>query len=158
MEKLWAPWRSRYIYLRRQKRCIFCVNRINTKRDKKRYILDRSAHSFSMLNLYPYNNGHAMVAPFRHVRDLEGLSDEELIDLVRMVKRTKAVLDKKLKPEGYNIGVNMGKVSGAGFDGHIHVHIVPRWLGDTNFMPIIANSKIVSDSLNALYGLLRVKL
>lgn len=157
MEKLWAPWRSKYIYLRGRRRCIFCIDRVKAKKDKARYILDRSLHSFAMLNLYPYNNGHAMVAPFRHVRNLEALSDEELMDLIRMVNRTKVILDKKLKPEGYNIGMNIGKVAGAGFGGHLHIHIVPRWSGDTNFMPIIGNSKIVSESLETLYGLLRKK-
>ena len=156
MERLWAPWRSKYIYLRRHKRCIFCGNRTK-KNVKTRYILDRSEYSFSMLNLYPYNNGHLMVAPFRHVKDLEDLSGEELLDLMKMVKSAKIILDKKLKPQGYNIGMNIGKVSGAGFVGHLHIHIVPRWLGDTNFMPVTADSKIVSDSIEALYKLLRRK-
>lgn len=156
MEKLWAPWRSRYIYLRRRTHCIFCGNRAE-KRDKERYVLDRSLYSFSILNLYPYNNGHVMVAPFRHVKNLEDLSDEELMDLLKMLKRAKILLNRKLKPQGYNIGMNIGKVSGAGFTGHLHIHIVPRWTGDTNFMPITANSKIVSDSLDRLYKLLRTK-
>lgn len=155
MEKLWAPWRSKYIYLKKKKRCIFCGNK--TKGIKKRYVLSRSDHSFSMLNLYPYNNGHVMVAPFRHVKSLEDLSGEELSDLMKLVVDVKEVLDKKLRPKGYNIGMNIGKISGAGFDGHLHIHIVPRWLGDTNFMPIVAGSKIISDSLEAMYRLLSKK-
>ena len=154
MEKLWAPWRSKYIYMRKHTRCIFCDNR-DKKNDKKRYIIARSRHSFSILNLYPYNNGHIMIAPFRHVRSLEYLSIEELTDLMELVKRTKLLLDSKLKPEGYNIGLNIGRVSGAGYDGHIHIHIVPRWSGDTNFMPILTDSKIVSESLDAVYKLLK---
>lgn len=154
MDHLWAPWRSKYIYLRRRKSCIFCGNRIKKKKGRS-YVLDRSKHSFSMLNLYPYNNGHVMVAPFRHVKDLRALSSEEQLDLIKMVNSTVAILDKKLKPHGYNIGMNVGKVSGAGFKGHLHIHIVPRWPGDTNYMPIIADTKIVSESLNALYKLLK---
>jgi len=153
MNKLWAPWRSKYIYLRKKKRCIFCGNRAGG--GKKRYVLDRSRHSFSMLNLYPYNNGHVMVAPHRHVKSLELLSAGELADLAGLVNRTKVLLDRKLKPHGYNIGLNLGRVSGAGFAGHVHVHVVPRWEGDTNFMPIVADAKIVSESLEAMYKLLK---
>jgi ATP adenylyltransferase len=92
-----------------------------------------------------------MVAPFRHVKSLELLTEEELLDLMTLVKNTKVLMDRKLKPHGYNIGLNVGKIGGAGYDGHMHVHIVPRWTGDTNFMPVVANTKIVSDSLKAMY-------
>lgn len=154
MDKLWAPWRSKYIYLRKQKGCIFCGNR--TSNDGKRYIIGRSAHSFAMLNLYPYNNGHVMVAPFRHVKSLELLSDAEIADMMKLINKVKIKIDKKLKPHGFNLGMNIGKVSGAGFAGHIHVHIVPRWLGDTNFMPMTADTKIVSESLEAMRKLLKI--
>lgn len=158
MDKLWAPWRSKYIYMRKHKKCIFCGNRTaNPPRDRRMYIIDRSEHSFAMLNIYPYNNGHVMVAPFKHVRSLEFLSNEELTDFILLVSREKKVLDKKLKAQGYNIGMNIGKMAGAGFDGHIHIHIVPRWRGDTNFMPIVSDSKIVSESLEAMYKLLKKK-
>lgn len=153
MDKLWAPWRSRYIYLRKQKGCIFCGNRSSD--DKKRYMVGRSDHSFAMLNLYPYNNGHVMVAPYRHVKSLELLSDVELSDLMKLVNKIKVALDKKLKPDGFNIGLNIGRVGGAGFAGHVHVHVVPRWLGDTNFMPITADTKVVSESLEAMRKLFR---
>lgn len=156
MEKLWAPWRSKYIYLRKRKRCIFCGNKTRSN-IKARYILTRTKYSFSMLNLYPYNNGHVMVAPFRHVKYLEDLSGAELADLMKLVKSTKITLDKKLKPHGYNIGMNLGKISGAGFEGHLHIHIVPRWSGDTNFMPVVADSKVVSESLDTLYKLLKTR-
>ena len=150
MDKLWAPWRSKYIYLRKKKACIFCNNRKSRDTDS-RFIVDRTEHSFAILNLYPYNNGHVMVAPFRHVRSLELLNDEELTDLMRLVNKTKRLLDRKMKPHGYNIGLNIGKVSGAGFDSHIHIHIVPRWNGDTNFMPVLADTKVVVESLKVLY-------
>ena len=108
-----------------------------------------------MLNLYPYNNGHVMVAPYRHVKSLELLSEAELTDMMRLVNRIKVTLDKKLKPDGYNIGMNIGKVAGAGFAGHIHIHVVPRWAGDTNFMPMISDTKIVSESLEAMRKVLK---
>lgn len=153
MDKLWAPWRSKYIYLRKNKRCIFCGNK--SSRSKTGHILRRSAYSFSMLNLFPYNNGHVMVAPYRHVKSLELLTDFELVDMMKLVNKTKADIDKKLKPHGYNIGINIGRVGGAGFAGHVHIHIVPRWNGDTNFMPISADTKVVSESLDAMHKLLK---
>ena len=155
MDKLWAPWRSKYIYLRKNKECIFCDK--PSKNDKARYVIDRSRHSFSILNKYPYNNGHIMVAPYRHVKSLELLTNEELLDLLKLVNRTKCLLDKKLKPNGYNMGFNIGKVGGAGFASHVHLHIVPRWVGDTNFMPLVANTKVVSEALGAVYAALRKK-
>ncbi|MDD5437007.1 MAG: HIT domain-containing protein [Candidatus Omnitrophica bacterium] len=153
MDKLWAPWRSKYIYLRTNKKCIFCGNK--DSKSKTKHILRRSKYSFSMLNLYPYNNGHVMVAPYRHVKLLELLSAAELADLMKLVIRTKTDLDKKLKPHGYNIGINIGRVAGAGFAGHLHIHVVPRWAGDVNFMPIIGSTKVVSESLEAMHKLLK---
>ncbi len=108
-----------------------------------------------MLNLYPYNNGHVMVAPYRHVKSLELLTSAELSDLMKLVNKTKMDMDKKLKPHGYNIGINIGKVAGAGFAGHCHIHVVPRWSGDCNFMPIIADTKVISESLEAMHKLLK---
>lgn len=108
-----------------------------------------------MLNLYPYNNGHVMVAPYRHVKSLEVLDEEEMADVMRLVNRTKVALDRKLRPDGYNIGLNVGRTGGAGFTGHVHIHIVPRWDGDTNFMPVAAGTKIVSESLDAMCKLLK---
>ncbi len=155
MDKLWAPWRSKYLYLRKNKKCIFCGNGKAGPRDKQRYIIERSRHAFSMLNLYPYNNGHIMIAPFKHVKDIALLSGNELLDIMTLVKRSMKTLDRRLKPQGFNIGMNIGKVSGAGFAGHIHFHIVPRWTGDTNFMPILANTKVVSESLDAMHKTLK---
>lgn len=149
MESLWAPWRSKYVYLRKNKKCIFC--------EPKDYVLEKTKYSFSILNIYPYNNGHVMAAPHRHVKTIENLSDKELKDLMDLVIKTKKTLDKKLKPHGYNIGFNIGKAAGAGFAGHIHIHIVPRWAGDTNFMLAVSGTKVVSDSLDAMYKLFRRK-
>ncbi|MDD3905088.1 MAG: HIT domain-containing protein [Candidatus Omnitrophica bacterium] len=153
MDKLWAPWRSKYIYLRKKKQCIFCGNK--GARPRSGYILKKTKHAFSMLNLFPYNNGHVMVAPYRHVKSLELLNESELMDLINLVNRTKTDIDKKLKPHGYNIGVNIGKIGGAGFAGHVHIHIVPRWTGDTNFMPVTANTKVISESLDVMHKLLK---
>ena len=156
MDRLWAPWRSKYIYLRKNKKCIFCGNRAGAN-DRKRYMIAKSRHSFAMLNIYPYNNGHVMVAPFRHVKSLEFLSKEELDDLMNLLIKVKKILDKKMKPHGYNIGMNMGRVAGAGFAGHVHMHIVPRWNGDMNFMPVLADTKVVPESLEVLYKILRAE-
>lgn len=155
MDKLWAPWRSRYIYKRSKSRsCIFC-NKANPERDFDNLIISRKTYSFSMLNIYPYNNGHIMVAPYRHLNDLSGLKEEELTDMMSHVLCSKRLLNKLLKPDGYNIGMNLGKVAGAGFEGHIHIHIVPRWLGDTNFMPVTSDTRVISESLKELYKRLK---
>jgi ATP adenylyltransferase len=108
-----------------------------------------------MLNLYPYNNGHVMVAPYRHLKSPELLSAAELADMMRLVNRIKVRMDRRLKPHGYNIGMNIGKTAGAGFAGHIHIHIVPRWTGDTNFMPAACGTKVISESLDAMLDLLK---
>lgn len=147
MNTLWAPWRSKYIYSRKKTGCIFCR--------PKEYVVAESKLSFAMLNIYPYNNGHVMVAPKRHVKSLEYLKPEELKDMMDLVVRAKKVLDKKIKPHGYNIGLNIGKAAGAGFAGHIHIHIVPRWAGDTNFMPAACGTKVIPESLDAMYKLFR---
>lgn len=142
---LWAPWRKKYVISHRHKKCIFCKT--------KEYVLDVTKHSFSILNIYPYNNGHVMVAPKRHVKSIEYLSQDEVCDLMNLVVKTKKTLDKTLKPHGYNIGFNIGKAGGAGFADHMHIHVVPRWEGDMNFMPVIADTKVVPDSLDAMYKL-----
>ncbi len=156
MDRLWAPWRSRYIDMKKSPGCIFCIGK-SRARDAKRYIIQRGALSFSMLNKYPYNNGHVMIAPYRHVGDIAGLSAKELFEMMEILIETKRALDVKLKPHGYNVGMNIGKIAGAGYDAHAHMHIVPRWTGDTNFMPVTAGSKVVSHSLESLYRLLTGK-
>ena len=146
MDKLWAPWRSKYIYLRKRSGCIFCLAK-KAKNLKKLYILERSAHSFSMLNLYPYNNGHVMVAPYRHVKSLELLSDEELLDMIKLINKAKVVIDKRLKPHGFNLGINLGRSAGAGIADHLHVHVVPRWDGDTSFMTVSGETRVLPEEL-----------
>lgn len=105
---------------------------------------------YSMLNLYPYNNGHLLIAPYRHLKNVTLLSAEESAELFGMLQRSLKKLDKVLKPHGYNVGFNIGRIAGAGYDKHVHLHIVPRWQGDTNFMPVVAQTKVVSESLARL--------
>jgi len=151
---LWAPWRNEYITLKKAKGCIFCIGKHDAKKDRARYVLRRSKYAFSMLNKYPYNNAHIMVAPYRHKASLASLRENELLDMMHLVKESIKTVNKKLKPHGYNIGVNMGRVAGAGFAGHVHIHIVPRWSGDTNFMPVTSGTKVVSSSLKEMWRLL----
>jgi ATP adenylyltransferase len=108
-----------------------------------------------MLNLYPYNNGHVIVAPSRHIRDFKALADREVADIFKSLRQVIYLLDKILKPQGYNLGMNIGKCSGAGIPNHLHLHIVPRWQADTNFMPVISNAKVISQSLDELYRTLK---
>ncbi|MDP2938880.1 MAG: HIT domain-containing protein [Candidatus Omnitrophota bacterium] len=148
-KRLWAPWRINYIQ-KKTSGCLFCkiAKSIN---DGKNFIIHRGEFSFSTLNIYPYNNGHIMFAPYRHVNDLRKLSEAEFLDLLGNINQMQSVLDKLIKPQGYNIGVNIGRAAGAGYPYHIHIHLVPRWVGDTNFMPITAKTKVISESLSELY-------
>lgn len=152
MDKLWAPWRVKYItkILKKQKGCLFC-RIFKEKKDRKNLILIRSAHAYAVLNIYPYNNGHLLIVSNRHVDDLGKLGKEEREDLFDLLETTQTLLDKVLTPAGYNIGINLGKAAGAGFPTHLHIHVVPRWQGDVNFMPVVAATKIISQSLNTLY-------
>ncbi|UCG35607.1 MAG: HIT domain-containing protein [Candidatus Omnitrophota bacterium] len=154
MNKLWAPWRIKYIVNIKTKGCALCAAQ-KKRNDKKTRIVVRSKHSFAILNTFPYNNGHLMIVPYRHVASLEKLSDAEILDMNKTLIKIKKALKKVLKPEGFNIGINIGKVAGAGIAQHIHIHVVPRWAGDTNFMPVLADTKIVSQSLEELYAKLK---
>ncbi|MBT9162772.1 MAG: AP-4-A phosphorylase [Dehalococcoidia bacterium] len=151
MEHLWAPWRMEYILEEKAERCIFC-EKPGQDTDGKNYIVRRGERNFSMLNIYPYNPGHLMVAPYRHVASLGELSDEELLEHFRLVDQSVAMLTGVLRPSGFNIGINLGKVAGAGVESHIHTHIVPRWEGDTNFMPVICDAKVVPEALADTYA------
>ena len=151
MDKLWAPWSNKFIIARKIKNCIFCVDK---KIGRKDFIIRKTAYSFAMLNIYPYNNGHIMTAPLRHVKDLKGLNDAELLDIIKLTRDMQVLLEKKLKPHGFNIGINTGRAGGAGYKDHLHIHIVPRWEGDNNFMPVIADTKVVPQALGELYKLL----
>jgi ATP adenylyltransferase len=150
LDKLWAPWRIKYVSGLKSKGCIFCKV-LKEKNDKKNFIVYRSKHSFAILNAFPYNNGHIMVVANRHVASLGKLTEKEILDINKVLLTMITKLEKILKPAGFNVGINLGKVSGAGIDKHLHVHLVPRWIGDTNFMPVLSNTKIISQSLTELY-------
>ena len=148
MDKLWAPWRIKYISSKiKTKGCIFCQSKKSQSND---YVVFKTKQSICLLNIYPYNNGHLLVSPLRHIADIELMHEEEILDMFKCLKRAKSLLRKVLKPQGYNIGFNLGRNAGAGITGHLHLHIVPRWVGDTNFMPVISDHKVISQSLKEL--------
>lgn len=149
MDRIWAPWRKKFLTHPLPKRCIFCrIPRSN--RDRENLVVCRGRSVFSMLNLYPYNNGHILISPYRHLAAVERMSEKEMAELFAVMKSTLKKLKKILKPQGFNIGFNVGRAAGAGFEGHVHLHIVPRWQGDTNFMPVLSGDKVISESLDAL--------
>ncbi|AMM54204.1 HIT family protein [Pyrococcus kukulkanii] len=150
MKILWAPWRIEYIRSPKYEGCIFC-DFPKENRDKERLILYRGKHAFIIMNNYPYNPGHVMVAPYRHVKSIEDLTDEEMLEIMKLAALVMKAIRKVMKPDGFNLGFNIGKVAGAGIDGHVHLHIVPRWNGDTNFMPVIADTKVIPESLEQAY-------
>ncbi len=151
MDRLWSPWRMEYIQKAGGKGCIFC-EKPRERRDKSNLILARSRYCFMMLNLYPYNSGHLMIAPYRHVGEIQRLSEAEALDMFRLLRAAVEALSKSYSPSGYNIGLNIGRASGAGIPGHLHLHIVPRWVGDTNFMPVTADTKVIPESLESSYN------
>jgi len=157
MRKIWAPWRVEYIRSEKSKECIFCQKPAENK-DVQNYILYRGKTSFVMLNNYPYNPGHLMVAPFRHLATLDDLTDEELFEHFDLVRRSARAIKDAYKPEGFNMGMNLGRVAGAGVEGHVHTHIVPRWNGDTNFMPVLSETKVLPEALASTYALLKKKI
>ncbi len=159
MKQLWAPWRLSYI-LDKVKReserdcgCFLCIDSDESK-DEDSFVLYRGEHCFAVMNIYPYNNGHLMVAPLRHVTALEEMNDGETYELFTLSKLCVTVMNKAISPNGFNIGMNVGKIAGAGEE-HIHLHIVPRWAGDTNFMPILADVKVVPVHIEETYAKLR---
>lgn len=156
LRRLWAPWRNAYHVKGKGRGCIFCAAaRLPARRQREHHVLARGKGVLAMLNLYPYNNGHFMVAPARHVGRLDALRSAEWLEMLRVSRRIMARVTKQLRPDGFNAGFNLGRVSGAGFPGHLHLHVVPRWNGDTNFMPVIGHAKVISQSLDAVHMLLK---
>ena len=154
MKRLWAPWRMEYILSdEKHKGCLFCdAIKQDKKNDKKNLILFRGRHCFVILNRYPYNSGHLMVLPYLHTPTFDGLSDEMLFDFIKTVEKSVGILKKVLNPEGFNMGLNFGKVAGAGMEQHMHIHIVPRWTGDTDSMPIISETRVMPEHLKKTYN------
>jgi ATP adenylyltransferase len=157
MEQLWAPWRMAYIKRAPspdEPGCFLC-SYASRRDDEATYVLSRSEHCFAVLNLYPYNPGHLMVAPYAHVPSIEDLDTSALTDLMTLSQRMLAALRATMQPDGFNMGINQGKVAGAGLAEHVHLHIVPRWNGDTNFMPVLGDVKVIPDLLANTYQQLR---
>jgi ATP adenylyltransferase len=150
MEALWAPWRMEFILGEKPEGCIFCTfpAEQGAEADRKNLILARSARSFVILNKFPYNNGHLMVIPRRHTADFASLDAAESEDLHALLRRAVEALGQAYRPEGLNIGMNLGKCAGAGIADHLHYHVVPRWNGDTNFMPILGSTKVMVEHLD----------
>jgi ATP adenylyltransferase len=149
MDKLWSPWRSQYIESIKIKDggCVLCTLSKDLVENLESLVVDKGIYTFTVLNLYPYNNGHLMIVPYKHTSELESLSPAENNEIMEKLQLAAKALKKVLSPEGFNIGANIGKVSGAGIDDHVHFHIVPRWNGDTNFMPVFGEVKVISQDL-----------
>jgi len=155
VKQLWAPWRMKYILSKdresRPEGCIFCVPEGEEAPNKARLILKVGRLSMVMMNRYPYNNGHLLVAPRRHVPDLAGLDREEMADLLDHVRLGVDVLARSSHPNGFNVGLNLGRVAGAGLEDHLHFHIVPRWSGDTNFITVLDDVRVVPEHIEAAF-------
>ncbi len=154
MKKLWAPWRAEYIRVacaEKQGHCLFCFLK-DSRSDLENLVLYRGKNGFIVMNRFPYNSGHLMVAPYRHTANLQDLKDDEARAIFALIQKCVAVLKKEYQPQGFNIGANLGAVAGAGVTGHIHFHIVPRWQGDTNFMPLLTETKVISEHLVSTYN------
>lgn len=151
MKRLFAPWRGEYIRGSiNESGCIFC-EKPKEQKDRENLILYRDKLVFVIMNKFPYNSGHIMVVPFKHTADMSELTDEEMVRLFRLTDYSIRILKKRLNAQGINVGMNLGRVAGAGVDQHLHIHIVPRYNGDTNFMPILAEIKVVSEHLERTY-------
>lgn len=154
-ERLWTPWRMEYILDNSKPGgCIFC-DKPGEEKDRENLILFRGEESFVIMNKYPYNNGHLMITPYAHERDVTRLEGEVMKEMMREMQRSISILKKVMNPDGFNVGMNMGKAAGAGIDDHLHLHIVPRWDGDTNFMPVLANARVMPEYLDETYMRLR---
>ncbi len=156
MRQLWAPWRMTYIGGETKgDGCIFCVKAKDPARDEENLVLYRGDRCFVIMNLYPYNNGHLMIAPYAHVPTIEDLKAPALTEIMKTAQKSLAALRGAMHPDGFNMGINQGKVAGAGIADHVHYHIVPRWEGDTNFMPVLADVKVMPDFLLNTYRQLK---
>ena len=166
MKRLWSPWRSQYIATfareprrnrsvsRRRRDCVLCTA-ARARKDERKLVLWRGKHCFIIMNRYPYNSGHIMVVPYKHASSLTRLADDEHLEILHAIQRSLKALESTVSPHGFNIGVNLGRASGAGIDDHVHYHVVPRWSGDTNFMPVFADVKVISEDMKRTWRRLR---
>jgi len=157
MKTLWAPWRMAYILSEKDQGCIFCEYlKQDVSKDRDNLILYRSTHNFVIMNRYPYNNGHLMVAPYLHTPSLDGLADEVILDFMKVTQHAINSLKKVMMPEGFNIGINIGRIAGAGMESHVHLHMVPRWAGDTSFMTVLDEVRVIPEHIVDTYDKLFV--
>jgi len=153
MKRMWTPWRMEYILSDKAEEragCIFCL-KPREARDRDNLILYRGKHNYIILNLYPYNNGHLMVVPYKHSSNVDELDEPTLAEMMVLVQRSVAALQRAMSPDGFNIGLNIGRPAGAGVDYHVHMHVVPRWVGDSNFMPVIGETRLIPEDLATTY-------
>jgi ATP adenylyltransferase len=159
MQRIWAPWRLEYVKdasKDNESDCIFCaVIADGPESDAENLVVSRGEHCFVILNKYPYTNGHLMVAPFEHAAALQGLDEKTVAEMMALTQRGMAALEKSYSPHGYNVGLNQGRVAGAGVEHHIHMHVVPRWGGDTNFMPVLGDTRVMNQTLTDSYETLK---
>lgn len=150
---LWAPWRMQYITGPKSNGCILCEKANEPgEQDRKNLILARGSNTYVLMNIYPYNTGHVMIVPYRHVDSLDKLSSEERTEMMNWASNSERILRDAFHAMGFNIGVNVGRVAGAGIDDHVHMHVVPRWNGDTNFMPVLGETKVIPEYLEETYA------
>jgi ATP adenylyltransferase len=157
MDRIWAPWRMEYISsttVKGDKKCFLCID---SKDDEKLLVVGRKGTAFVIMNKFPYTNGHVMVVPVRHTGLLEGLTDEETMDMTGLVKIITTIYKEEFKVDGINVGINVGRAAGAGLEEHIHIHMVPRWFGDANFMAVVGETRVISEHIEATYQKLKSK-
>ncbi len=154
MKRLFAPWRIRYILAPKYEGCIFC-SYPKQNRDKENLLLYRGNKAFIIMNRYPYNPGHTLICPYRHVAELGELAVDEKVELIELIDLIIAAIRKEMNPHGFNVGLNIGSVAGAGMEEHLHFHVVPRWNGDTSFMPVLADVQVVPEALEETYDKLK---
>ena len=153
MDQLWAPWRLEYIQGPENDSCIFCLGE-ETANDQASLVVARGTHCYVIMNRYPYSNGHLMISPYRHISDSAELVVDEVVEIHQLMVRSQAVLREEFAAQGFNVGWNIGQAAGAGIADHIHMHIVPRWAGDGNFMPILADVRVIPQHIEKTYSLL----
>jgi ATP adenylyltransferase len=160
VETLWSPWRSEYIASgasedTQSSSCVFCEIQQSPERDETNFVLHRASRNFIVLNIYPYISGHLLIVPFEHVAELDAAAKATTDELMDLTKRCQTALREVYQPRGFNIGMNLGRAAGAGIVGHIHVHIMPRWMGDTNFISTVSNTRVIPEALATTYSKLR---
>jgi len=156
MDFLWSPWRYDYLASagRKPPSCVFCVGQ-DTSRDKERLIVFRGIHNFIILNLFPYTSGHAMVSPYEHLDSLASARPDQLSEMMQLAQRLTGALEELYHPEGFNIGMNLGHAAGAGIREHFHLHVVPRWIGDSNFMTVTGETRVLPEELHTTWDRLK---